>query len=66
MKVVLIIGVISLCYYAYYHFEHMHVNVLHAYANLGYDHAQHELGNRYLHGFLFYLKRKILFTFNII
>lgn len=36
--------------YAFYYFEHMHVNVLKGYAYLGYDTAQHELANRYLHG----------------
>ena len=42
--------VISLALYAYFYFEHMHVNVIKAYAHLGFDTAQHELGNRYLHG----------------
>ena len=28
----------------------MHVNVIKAYAHMGFDTAQHELGNRYLHG----------------
>jgi hypothetical protein len=50
LQVFLVLAVFALIYYAYFHFEHMHVNVLHAYAHLGYDLAQHELGNRYLHG----------------
>lgn len=50
LQVFLVVGIFSLAYYAYYHFDHMHVNVLTAYAHLGYDTAQHELGNRYLHG----------------
>ena len=41
---------LCLLYYAYFHFEHMHVNVVHGYAHLGFDTAQHDLGNRYLHG----------------
>lgn len=49
-QVFLVIAVFSLAYYAYYYFEHMHVSVIKAYANLGYDSAQHELANRYLHG----------------
>ena len=39
-------------YYSYYYYEHMHVSVLHGYAHLGFDVAQHDLGNRYLHGIL--------------
>ncbi len=50
LQVFLVIGAIALIIYAVFYFEHMHVNVLTAYAHLGYDHAQHELANRYLHG----------------
>jgi len=50
LQVLLVIAVFALAFYAYFYFEHMHVNVLKFYANLGYDTAQHELGNRYLHG----------------
>ncbi len=46
----MVLFVFGLAYYSYYYFEHMHVNVMKAYAHLGYDTAQHELGNRYLHG----------------
>ena len=41
---------VGMIYYAYYYVEHMHVNVIHGYAYLGYSIAQHELGDRYLHG----------------
>ena len=49
-QVLLVVFVIVLCYYSYYYFDHMHVNVIKAYAHLGFHTAQHELGNRYLHG----------------
>ena len=49
-QVFLIVFAIAMVIYAVYFFEHMHVNVLTAYAHLGYDTAQHELANRYLHG----------------
>ena len=49
-----------LCYYAYFHFEHMHVNVVHAYAHMGFDTAQHDLGNRYLHGKFSHQKRTLI------
>jgi hypothetical protein len=49
-QIALVVAVLSLAYYAYYYFEHMHVNVIRAYAHLGFDTAQNELGNRYLHG----------------
>lgn len=50
LQVALVVGVLALIYYAYYYYEHMHVHVVKAYAHLGFDTAQHELGNRYLHG----------------
>ncbi|CAF0797492.1 unnamed protein product [Brachionus calyciflorus] len=50
IQVFLVILALSIGFYAYYYFEHMHVNVLKGYAYLGYDTAQHELANRYLHG----------------
>lgn len=49
-QVFLIFVVIGLIYYAYYYYEHMHIHALKAYAHMGFDSAQHELGNRYLHG----------------
>lgn len=54
-QAILLLAVVSLAYYAYYYYEHMHVNVLKAYAHFGFDAAQHELGNRYLHGTLGFL-----------
>ena len=52
LQVFIVLAMLCLMYYAYYHFEHMHVSVVHAYAHLGFDTAQHDLGNRYLHGML--------------
>uniref|UniRef100_A0A1I8F7W6 Uncharacterized protein n=1 Tax=Macrostomum lignano TaxID=282301 RepID=A0A1I8F7W6_9PLAT len=37
-------------YYAYNHFDHLHFHVTKAYAHLGYEDAQHQVGQRYLHG----------------
>lgn len=50
LQVFLVISVVCFGCYAYYYYEHVHVNVLHGYAHLGFDAAQHDLGNRYLHG----------------
>lgn len=50
LQVFLVVGIFSLAYYTYYYYEHVHVSVIKAYAHLGFDSAQHELGNRYLHG----------------
>jgi hypothetical protein len=50
LQVFIVLTMFGLMYYAYYYFEHMHVSVVHAYAHLGFDTAQHDLGNRYLHG----------------
>ncbi|RNA39907.1 death ligand signal enhancer-like [Brachionus plicatilis] len=50
VQVLLVILAVALLFYAYYYFEHMHVNMLKGYSYLGYDTAQHELANRYLHG----------------
>lgn len=55
---------LMLCYYAYFHFEHMHVNVVHAYAHMGFDTAQHDLGNRYLHGKFSHRKRNTYYNIN--
>ena len=41
---------ISFAFYAYFYFDHLHFHVTHAYAHLGYQHAQHQVGQRYLHG----------------
>jgi len=37
-------------FYAYFYFDHLHFHVTHAYAHLGYPSAQHQVGQRYLHG----------------
>ncbi|KAL5022433.1 hypothetical protein ScPMuIL_001588 [Solemya velum] len=36
--------------YAFFYFENLHFHVTHAYAWMGYDSAQHQVGQRYLHG----------------
>ena len=36
--------------YCWFYFENVHFHVTHAYAHLGYDVAQHQVGQRYLHG----------------
>lgn len=50
IQLFLVVAVVFLGYYMYYYYDHVHVNVIKAYAHLGFDAAQHELGNRYLHG----------------
>jgi TPR repeat protein len=50
LQVLLVAFVFIMIYYSYYHFDHMHTSIIKGYAHLGYDTAQHELGNRYLHG----------------
>ena len=50
LQVFLVIFVSGMAYYGYYYYEHMHVSIVHGYAHLGFDAAQHDLGNRYLHG----------------
>ncbi|KAL4234955.1 hypothetical protein ACF0H5_006597 [Mactra antiquata] len=37
-------------FYAYYYYDNLHFHVTHAYAHLGYPSAQHQVGQRYLHG----------------
>ncbi|WAR12160.1 ESIB-like protein [Mya arenaria] len=41
---------ITFAFYAYFYFDHLHFHVTHAYAHLGYPSAQHQVGQRYLHG----------------
>ena len=36
--------------YAYFYFDHLHFHVTHGYAHLGFPQAQHQVGQRYLHG----------------
>ena len=50
MQVFAIVFALGLAYYAWYHFEHLHFNVAHFYADLGYPHAQHVVAHKYLHG----------------
>ncbi len=50
LQVFLVLAVAATGYYAYYYYEHMHLTILHGYAHMGFDVAQHDLGQRYLHG----------------
>jgi len=36
--------------YCWFYFDNVHFHVTHAYAHMGYDVAQHQIGQRYLHG----------------
>lgn len=65
-QVFLVLGVLGVGYYAYYYYEHMHVSVVHGYAHLGFEAAQHDLGNRYLHGNYFFSKFNLNFSLNVI
>ena len=44
--------VFTVCFalYAYFYFDHLHFNVTKGYAHLGYPAAQHQVGQRHLHG----------------
>ncbi|KAL3859926.1 hypothetical protein ACJMK2_010108 [Sinanodonta woodiana] len=41
---------IIFAFYAYFYFDNLHFHITHAYAHLGYPSAQHQVGQRYLHG----------------
>lgn len=45
-----VIGTLMFALYAYYYFDHLHFHVTYAYGWLGYPQAQHQVGQRYLHG----------------
>lgn len=49
-QAVVIVGAVAAALYCYYYFEHVHFHVTHGYAHLGYSEAQHQVGQRYLHG----------------
>lgn len=46
----LIVAVIVFALYSYFYFENLHFHITHGYAHLGYPVAQHQVGQRYLHG----------------
>lgn len=50
IQALVIIGTLTFALYAYYYFDHLHFNVTYAYGWLGYPQAQHQIGQRYLHG----------------
>uniref|UniRef100_A0A1I8FF17 Sel1 repeat family protein n=1 Tax=Macrostomum lignano TaxID=282301 RepID=A0A1I8FF17_9PLAT len=50
LEVSILLATICFGYYAYNHFDHLHFHVTKAYAHLGYEDAQHQVGQRYLHG----------------
>ncbi|XP_046334957.1 uncharacterized protein HI_1625-like [Haliotis cracherodii] len=50
LEVLLIVFTVSLVIYAYFYFDHLHFHIAHAYAHMGYATAQHQVGQRYLHG----------------
>ncbi|KAK3754094.1 hypothetical protein RRG08_024169 [Elysia crispata] len=50
LEVLMIIFVAVGGLYCWFYFENVHFHVTHAYAHLGYDVAQHQVGQRYLHG----------------
>ncbi|XP_033755139.1 uncharacterized protein LOC117338065 [Pecten maximus] len=49
-EALIIISTLSFAIYAYYYFDHLHFHVTYAYGYLGYPQAQHQVGQRYLHG----------------
>ncbi|CAG0891874.1 unnamed protein product [Darwinula stevensoni] len=50
VQVTLVISALALCYIAYVYSNEMQFYVTRAYAHLGHAHAQHAVGQRYLHG----------------
>lgn len=46
----LLTATIVFAVYCYYYFDHVHFHITHGYAHLGYADAQHQVGQRYLHG----------------
>ncbi|KAL8591711.1 hypothetical protein ACOMHN_061803 [Nucella lapillus] len=50
LEVLAVVGVIAFGLYCYYYFDNVHFHITHGYAYLGYAAAQHQVGQRYLHG----------------
>ncbi|VDH93957.1 uncharacterized protein LOC143080534 [Mytilus galloprovincialis] len=50
IEAMVVIGTLLFALYAYYYFDHLHFHVTYAYGWLGYPQAQHQVGQRYLHG----------------
>ena len=51
-QALIVIGTIAFALYAYFYFEHLHFSVTSGYAKLGFPQAQHQIGQRFLHGTL--------------
>ena len=49
-QVVVVVGTLSFAIYCYFYFDNVHFHITHGYAKLGYAPAQHQVGQRYLHG----------------
>ncbi|KAK2192254.1 hypothetical protein NP493_36g06019 [Ridgeia piscesae] len=49
-EAVVVIGTLSFALYCYFYFDNVHFHITHGYAKLGYAPAQHQVGQRYLHG----------------
>ena len=50
LQAVVVIGTLSFALYCYFYFDNVHFHITHGYAKLGYAPAQHQVGQRYLHG----------------
>lgn len=50
IEALVVIGTILFAIYCYLYFENVHFHAINAYAHLGYSEAQHQVGQRYLHG----------------
>ncbi|XP_005103522.1 secretory immunoglobulin A-binding protein EsiB [Aplysia californica] len=50
LEVLMVIFTVVGALYCWFYFDNVHFHVTHAYAHLGYDVAQHQVGQRYLHG----------------
>ncbi|PAA67981.1 hypothetical protein BOX15_Mlig026715g2 [Macrostomum lignano] len=50
IEITVLVGTACFAYYAYYYFDHLHFHVTKAYAHMGFKEAQHQIGQRYLHG----------------
>ncbi|KAH9499792.1 hypothetical protein Btru_077837 [Bulinus truncatus] len=50
LEILMIFLTIAAALYCWFYFDNVHFHVSHAYAHLGYDVAQHHVGQRFLHG----------------
>lgn len=50
LEVFAVLATVAFGLYCYFYFENVHFHITHGYAHLGYAAAQHQVGQRFLHG----------------